>query len=73
MPSDLNPTFTVGNRMVTEIYEPNVWHSQREISTLLTQINAPLLTYRLILYIIILPYFHMREPIVEWKQRGSNF
>jgi len=59
--------------MVTEIYEPNVWHSQREISTLLTQINAPLLAYRLILYIIILPYFHMREPIVEWKQRGSNF
>jgi hypothetical protein len=60
--------------MVTEIYERNVWHSQQErFPHYLNQINAPLLAYRLILYIIILPYFHMREPIVEWKQRGSNF
>lgn len=47
--------------MVTEIYERNVWHSQQErFPHYLNQINAPLLAYRLILYIIILPNPHER-------------
>ena len=60
--------------MVTEIYEGNDWLSQQEkFPHYLNQINAPPLAYRLIRYIIIFLYFHMRDPIVEWKRRGSNF
>ena len=72
--SVMNPTFTPGNRMVTEICERNVWNSQQErFPHYLNQINAPLLAYRLVLYIIILPYFLLERSNRRVETKGFQF